>query len=279
VRLRALSPAEILDRLSSRYGLLTRGDPTALARQQTLRASMDWSWELCSAHERTMWARLAVFSGGFELDAVEGICCSDEELPPDDVLDVIASLVDRSVLGREEYGAHVRYRMLETIRQYGQDKLEEQGELDTWRRCHRDWYAGLAARAEADWISPRQVEWVARLRREHPNLRAALAFADPEQAAAGICIAIALEQYWLARGMMSEARHWLDRALAHPTATPVERARALRLDAWLAVLQSDTNDAARMLDEARLLADAAGDDEARAISSRHRACWRCSRGT
>jgi predicted ATPase/DNA-binding CsgD family transcriptional regulator len=265
VRLRALSPAEILDRLSSRYGLLTRGDPTAPARQQTLRASMDWSWELCSAHERTMWARLAVFSGGFELDAVEGIC-SDEELPPDDVLDVIASLVDRSVLGREEYGAHVRYRMLETIRQYGQDKLEEQGELDTWRRCHRDWYAGLAARAEADWISPRQVEWVARLRREHPNLRAALEFsvADPEQAAAGIRIAIALEQYWLARGTMSEARHWLDRALAHPTATPVERARALRLDAWLAVLQSDTNDAARMLDEARPLADAAGDDVARA---------------
>ena len=126
MRLRALSPEEILDRLSSRYGLLTRGDPTAPARQQTLRASMDWSYELCSVHERTMWARLAVFTGGFELDAVEGVC-SDEELPSDDVLDVVASLVDRSVLGREEYGSHVRYRMLETIRQYGQEKLEATG--------------------------------------------------------------------------------------------------------------------------------------------------------
>jgi len=252
VRLRALSPAEILDRLSSRYGLLTRGDPTAPARQQTLRASMDWSYELCSAQERTLWARLAVFTGGFELDAVEG-ACSDEQLPPDDVLDVVASLVDRSVLGREEYGSHVRYRMLETIRQYGQEKLEEQGELDTWRRRHRDWYADLAARAEADWIGPRQLEWAARLRREQSNLRAALEFsvAAPGEAAAGMRIASALEQLWVARGTLSEGRHWLDRALAHPTAAPVERARALRLDAWLAVLQSDTTEAARMLDEAR----------------------------
>ncbi len=188
-----------------------------------------------------MWARLAVFTGGFELDAVEGVC-SDEELPSDDVLDVVASLVDRSVLGREEYGSQVRYRMLETIRQYGQEKLEDQGEEDTWRRRHRDWYADLAARAEADWISPRQVEWVARLRREHANLRAALEFsvADPKEAGAAMRIASSLEHHWVARGTLSEARHWLDRALAHPVAAPVERARALRLDAWLAVLQSDT---------------------------------------
>jgi non-specific serine/threonine protein kinase len=266
VRLRALTPAEILGRLSSRYGLLTRGDPTAPARQQTLRASMDWSWELCSAQEQSLWARLAVFTGGFELDAVEGIC-SDEHLPPAAVLDLVASLVDRSVLGRgEECGSHVRYRMLETIRQYGQEKLEEQGELHTCRRRHRDWYAELAARAEGDWISPRQLEWAARLRREHPNLRAALEFsvADPKEAAAGMRIASALEQHWVAWGRMSEGRHWLGRALAHPTATAVERARALRLDAWLALLQSDTTEAARLLDEAKPLADAAGDDVSRA---------------
>ena len=265
VRLRALSPAEILDRLSNRYGLLTRGDPTAPARQQTLRASMDYSYELCSAQEQTLWTRLAVFNGGFELDAVEGVC-SDEQLPTDDVLDVVASLVDRSVLGREEYGSHARYRMLETIRQYGQEKLEKRGEVDTWRRRHRDWYAELAARAEGDWIGPRQLEWAARLRREQSNLRAALEFsaADQGEAAAGMRIASALEQLWVARGTLSEGRHWLDRTLAHPTDAPVERARALRLDAWLAVLQSDTNEAARMLDEARPLADAAGDDVARA---------------
>jgi hypothetical protein len=226
---------------------------------------MDYSFELCSAQERIVWARLDVFSGGFELDAVEGVC-SDEQLPPGEVLDVVASLVDRSVLGREEYGSHVRYRMLETIRQYGQEKLEEQGEVDIWRRRHRDWYAELAARAEGDLISPRQLEWASRLRREQPNFRAALelSVADPGEAAAGMRIASALDQEWVARGTLSEGCHWLARALAHPTAASVERARALRLDAWLAVLQSDSNEAARMLDEARPLADAAGDDVARA---------------
>jgi len=263
VRLRALSLAELLDRLSSRYGLLTRGDPTAPARQQTLRASMDYSYDLCAGQERILWARLAVFTGGFELDAVEGVC-SDEQLPTDQVLDVVATLVDRSVLTRDEYGSHVRYRMLETIRQYGQEKLAGQGELDTWRRRHRDWFAELAARAEGDWISSRQVEWAARLRREQPNLRAALEFsvADPDEAATGMRIASALEQLWVARGTLSEGRLWLDRALALPTEAPVERARALRLDAWFALLQGDTNEAVRMLDEARALADAAGDDVA-----------------
>ena len=99
------------------------------------------------------------------------------------------------------------YRMLETIRQYGQEKLGQQGEVDTWRRRHRDWYADLAARAEADWISPRQGEWVARLRREHANLRAALEFsvADPKEAAEAMRIASSLEHHWVARGTLSEA--------------------------------------------------------------------------
>ena len=267
VRLRALSPEEILDRLE-------RPLPAAHARRpDRARPPADAA--------RARWTGATSCARAHGADAVgparrcspaassstrsEGVC-SDEELPPDEVLDVVACLVDKSVLGREEYGSHVRYRMLETIRQYGQEKLGQQGEVDTWRRRHRDWYADLAARAEADWISPRQGEWVARLRREHPNLRAALEFsvADPKEAAVAMRIASSLEHHWVARGTLSEARHWLDRALAHPTAAPVERARALRLDAWLAVLQSDTNEGARMLDEARPLADAAGDDVARA---------------
>jgi predicted ATPase len=145
VRLRALSASQILDRLTDRYALLSAGSRSAPSRQQTLRACIDWSFELCSPAERMLWARLAVFAGGFELDAAEGIC-SDDQLPREAVFDLVAALVDKSILIREERDAHIRYRLLETIRQYGQEKLREGGELATWRRRHRDWYAELVAR-------------------------------------------------------------------------------------------------------------------------------------
>ena len=132
VRLRVLSPAEIVNRLDVRYGLLTGGDRAAPRRQQTLRASMDWSFDLCSPGEQLLWTRLAVFSGGFELDAVEGVCSDSELLHREAILDVVASLVDKSVLLREDAGTQIRYRMLETIRQYGRERLETCGDLDAW---------------------------------------------------------------------------------------------------------------------------------------------------
>jgi predicted ATPase/DNA-binding CsgD family transcriptional regulator len=255
VRLRVLSPAEIVNRLDLRYGLLTGGDRAAPRRQQTLRASMDWSFDLCSPREQLLWMRLVVFSGGFELDAIEGVCSDSELLHREDILDVVASLVDKSVLIREEVGTQIRYRMLETIRQYGRERLETCGDLDAWLRRHRDWYADLVARAAAEWISPHQPRWLDRLRRERANLRGALEFCVTQEAEApaGMRFAVALEHYWIATGALSEGRHWLSRAVAHTTGTDDERAAALRLYAWLGLLQNNFDDASQLLEAARRL--------------------------
>ena len=178
-RIRTLAPQQILDRLSDRFRLLSRGNRAAPERQQTLRACVDWSFDLCAKPERILWARASVFTGGFELDAVEGVC-ADEHLPEADLLELVAGLVDKSILTREDVGAShaeaARYRMLETIRDYGQDKLGEAGEDAVLRRRHRDWHQQLAARTRAEGVSDRSAYWMARLTREHPNLCAALEF-------------------------------------------------------------------------------------------------------
>ncbi|MGY4103987.1 ATP-binding protein, partial [Nocardia sp. R16R-3T] len=158
----------------------SRNAPT---RQQTLRWCIDWSYELCSPGEQRMWARLSVFAGGFELDAVEGVCGADLVDP----LDVLSSLVDKSIVIRDESDGVVRLRMLETIRDYGRHTLGESGEDQLIRRRHRDWFRQLALTAEAEWISDRQPYWMARLEREQPNLRDALEYClaeDTEDAAA-----------------------------------------------------------------------------------------------
>lgn len=263
VRLRSLSPAEIVERLDRRVELLTQGDRSAPARQHTLKASMDWTLEMCTPQERTLWGRLSTFNGGFELDAAEGVCWGSEGVPRERVLEVVAALVDKSLLVAEQAVSPVRYRMLETIRQYGQDLLTS-AQLADVRRLHRDWYARLAARAEHDWLSARQPAWLARLVREHANLQSALEFSvdDREEATIGLRMAVRLEQYWIVTGELAEGRHWLNRALAFGVGTDPEKARALRLNAWLALLQNDSEDATRLLKEAERLS--ADDDVARA---------------
>ncbi|MFE9322509.1 protein kinase [Nocardia sp. NPDC052278] len=228
-RLRALSPEQILARLTDRYALLTRGSRGAPSRQQTLRLCIDWSYSLCTSAEQQVWAQLSVFAGGFELDAAEQVCRND--LAAEDLLDVLTALVDKSILIREESDSVVRFRLLETVRDYGRDKLEEAGAYPHLRRRHGDWYRKLAEAAEADWFSPRQLDWIARLDREQPNLREALDFCLTDTQAgsdAALSFAAAMQLFWFARGQHGEARHWLDRALAvgPATATPA-RAKAL----------------------------------------------------
>jgi predicted ATPase len=144
---RVLSPQQILDRLSDRFALLSQGSRAGPARQRTLRACIDWSFELCGKPERTLWRRLSVFVGGFELDAVEGIC-ADEVLPTGDLLELVAGLVGKSVIQRDEGDhEHARYRLLETVRAFGQDKLAEAGEVAALRDRHRDWHQRLVAPA------------------------------------------------------------------------------------------------------------------------------------
>src|SRR6516225_201613 len=170
-RLPVLSPEQIDARLSDRLGLLTRGGRTRPARQQTLRASIEWSYELCTRAERLVWARCSVFAGGFELDAAEGVC-ADDRLAAGRVLDLLAALAGKSILTTGHLERVARYRLPEPLREFGQERLRESGEETTLRRRHRDWHEQLARRADTGWLSPRLAEWVARLFREHANVQA-----------------------------------------------------------------------------------------------------------
>lgn len=242
-RLRAMSVQQILDRLTDRYRLLTGGSRAAPSRQQTLRWSIDWSYELCTLQEQRTWERLTVFAHSFELDAAEAICDDD------DLLDVVASLVDKSVLIREEADGVVRYRLLDILREYGREKLEATGEYPTLSRRYRDWYERLVLRAEGDAISPRQLDWFDRLDREQPNLRAALQYclSAPAEFDAGRRIAEALYPFWFCRGYLNEGRLWLDRVLAvHSDADP-QRVRSLYMASVFAGLQGDLAEGARLL--------------------------------
>jgi predicted ATPase/DNA-binding CsgD family transcriptional regulator len=259
-RVRVLMPEQIVDRLTDRFAFLSRGSRAAPERQQTLRACVDWSFDLCTKPDRMLWARLSVFAGGFELDAVEGIC-ADERLPETDLLELVSGLVDKSILVRDDvrdsHGEAARYRMLETIRDYGHEKLCEAGEDIQLRRRHRDWHERLVARARAEWVSDRQEYWLARLACEHSNLRAAVEFCltEPGEAEAALRLAVALPAfYWTTRGLFGEGRQWLDRALAQVTAPTALRARALVVNSQLAFWPGDIDAGMRLLDEGEELA-------------------------
>lgn len=256
VRLRALSLTQILTRLTERYSLLTIGSRDAPARQQTLRSLIAWSYDLCTPDEQLLWARLSVFSGGIELDAAEGVC-SDELLPRDDIFELLASLVSKSILIREEHGPVVRYRLLETIRQYGVEQLRQIAEWRAWRLRHRRFYSDLIARTSANWVAAGRVEVINRLRRDHANIRAALDFCGGDQAEAtsGLQMASDLYFYWITRGHLSEGRHWLDVLLKLDSLPDESTVRGLHVAASLAVLQGDTAAAARLIDEGQASAE------------------------
>jgi non-specific serine/threonine protein kinase len=201
-RLPVLSVEQIESRLGDRLGqVLARGGRTRPARQQTLRASVEWSYELCSQAERLLWARLSVFAGGFELDAAEGIC-ADHRLAAGQVLELLAALAGKSVLTAAPGRGVARYRLPEILREYGQERLLESGEYTEMRRRHRDWHEQLTDRADTGWLSPQIADWTARLFREHANVAAAQDFcqAEPGEAEAGLRIAmhVWVFYYWIA---------------------------------------------------------------------------------
>ena len=159
VRLRVLSPEQILARLDDRFRLLTTGSRTALPRRRTLEAAIDWSFELCTPAEQRVWAAVSVFTAGFDLDAAEAVC-ADEEIAAEDVLDLIAGMVDKSIITRRNgtYGRTAWFRMLETVREYGQAKLAESGHAEGVRVRHAAYYVELVRRYWADGFSPQQLE-------------------------------------------------------------------------------------------------------------------------
>jgi non-specific serine/threonine protein kinase len=268
--MRALSVEQVLDRLEDRYRLLTSGNRVAMPRQQTLRGLMDWSFELLTPDEQQLWARLSVFVGSFELDAAERVCGDDTE-SSGFVPVLVAELVDKSILLIEEGPRadvagggepRVRYRLLETIRQYGQDRLQESGAEDELRRRHRDYYAEAVERSRGDLFSPEQVESYLQLRADHTNLRAALDYCAtaPGESLAGLRVAVALHHYWIMSGSFSEGRRWLQRLLAQATeAPPGDEAAALAVAGRLAVLQGDSDEGLSLLEKAHSLAESIGE--------------------
>ena len=225
-RVRALSLAEIVDSLHDRFRLLTGGSRTAVRRQQTLRASVDWSHALLTTPERALFRRLSVFLGGFDLDATQAVTAGGE-VHRYEVVDLLSLLVDKSLLVADNRTGRTRYRLLETVRQYALDKLSESGEADTVRARHRDYYTAVAVALEAPSVAghERRLNHAAI---EIDNLRAAFAWsrenADTDQA---LLLASSLQPLWRARGRFQEGAAWLDAALADHDADPGGVDRAL----------------------------------------------------
>nr|WP_240778043.1 LuxR C-terminal-related transcriptional regulator [Nonomuraea basaltis] len=261
VRLRALSPQQLLDRLDDRFRLLTAGSRAVLPRHQTLRALIDWSHALCSEEERQLWHRASVFAGSLDLEAAETVCSGDG-IAPEDVLDLVIGLVDKSVLIREDHPDGVRYRMLETLRQYGREHLSAAGQEVVLRQRHRAYYRDLAAHARAQVFGPSQAAWFNRLQLEHANLRSALdgCFATPADAGTGLCMATDLLYHWITSYYLAEGRGWLERGLAAVSEGGEVRGRALWAGSWLAVIQADIPAATAMLEESHRIGERLGDE-------------------
>ena len=261
-RVRMLSVDQIAAGLSDRFHLLTRGARTALPRHQTLRASVDWSHELLSDDERTLFRRLCVFAGGFTLDAVEEVCSGDG-LERVAILDLLSSLVDKSLVLAEEHGPAVRYRLLETIRQYGAERLVAAAEQEALRDRHCDAYLALAELAAPELAGRR--EWLDVLDTEAANLDAALDWAVQTDANGALRLCAAVSHWWLLRGLYGAAGRGFDRALAagDPTASPL-RAQVLGAHGYLLLLGGKYEAAIEIAQQALAIAEEVDNQSAQA---------------
>jgi non-specific serine/threonine protein kinase len=258
-RLSTLSIEQVARRLDDRFRLLTGGSRSALPHQQTLRATLDWSHALLREPERVLFRRLAVFAGGWTLEAAEAVCAG-EGIEQEDVLDLLNGLVQRSLVRVEEGGGEPRYGLLETVREYGRERLEECQEAANVRDRHLEWCVALAEAAEPELTGPEQVRWLERLEVEHDNLRAALGWArERGKAELGLRLAGALWRFWDRHGHMSEGRGWLDGALAGGDGTTAARAKALRGAGSLVMWQGEYKRAAALHEEALALRRELGD--------------------
>ncbi|MEP7356631.1 MAG: LuxR C-terminal-related transcriptional regulator, partial [Anaerolineales bacterium] len=257
-RINVLSAASLAERLDDAFRLLTGGSRTALPRQQTLRAMIDWSYELLSEPERQLFQRLAVFAGGCTLAAAEAVCAdagrlSEQPLPDpllagagsgipqiggSEILDLLATLVSKSmVIAERQAGDETRYRLLETMRQYAREKLHPASDREPLRARHLQFFLRLAQTAEPQLRGPAQIAWLDRLETDLDNVRAALDYSQasraPGAAETGLRLAVTLSAFWNIRGRRREAYAWLEAALARPDipARSLVRAEALRVAA------------------------------------------------
>jgi len=260
-RVGVLTVETIAERLHDRFRLLTGGSRTALPRQQTLRALIDWSYDLLGAAEKTLFARLSVFAGGWSLPAAEAVC-TDDDLAPEDVLDLLTGLANKSLVVPDGNGA--RYRMLETIRDYARDRLQERGESVAVRVRHCNYFVKFAEDAEphleggAD-----QPAWLERLDVEHDDLRAALGWSleEPEGAEGDLRLTGALYRFWAHRGHAQEGLQWCEAALTRAAGRPctLARLKALHASGTLAWRLGDITGARTLLEQALAMSRELGD--------------------
>jgi predicted ATPase len=267
-RIKLFSPEQIASRLDDRFQLLASGSRTALPRQQTLRAAIDWSYSLLSDAERILFRRLAVFAGGWTFEAVEAVC-SGEGLGALDVLELLGHLVDKSLVTTNARGDETRYRMLETLREYAFDKLRDAGETESVRSQHRNYFRAFADLADSQ-PPAEKVPWQNRLELEHDNLRAALRWAlEQNEGEQALALCNALSGFWMARGYWTESRMWNGQAIAASrqlqATTPISEAHrvlyGIALDECgsLAVWQGDYVTAREQLNEALAIKHEFGD--------------------
>jgi predicted ATPase/DNA-binding CsgD family transcriptional regulator len=258
-RVKALPVQDIAARLDHSLRLLTFGNRVAPFRHQSLHAALDWSFALLSDPERALFTRLAVFRGGFSLAAAETVCADAESgsadapvvLRGNDILDLLANLIDKSLVvreHREDQGGRGRYRLLEVIRQFAKDRLLESGVEGAIRRRHLTYFLGLAEEAGSELRGPQQVEWLNRLERDYDNLRAAgqWAQAEPGHEEEGMRLVAALMWFWRLRGHPGEARRWSDAALVKANRSGSHspaRAGALACSSFMAWYQGDLESA------------------------------------
>ncbi len=261
-RVRSLSVEEIDSKLDNRFRLLTGGSRTSLPRQQTLRALIDWSYTLLSVPEQTLLSRMSVFAGGWTLEAVEQVC-SGGDLESMDVLDLLMALVDKSLVSYDDLRGQSRYRLLETVRQYARDRLMENAEGSTYRGRQRDYYLTMAEEIRPKLSGLDQSLWLDWLEIEHDNLRQSFTVCeeDPDGAAMGLRLAIALGSFWIVRDYLSEGRGYCMTFLARErNAAPTpERATALVVAGNLTYCQGDLKAAQELYEEALAVREQLGD--------------------
>ena len=255
-RTKVLSVEQVADRLDDTFKLLSAGGRTAVPRHRTLHATMDWSHELLPEEERALFRRLSVFAGGFTLEAIE-LVCGGEGLEQDEVLELLSHLVDKSLVMMREEGGEARYRLLETVRQYGWEKLSESGEERRVRERHAGHYLALAEEAELELKAEGQVAWLERLEREHDNLRAGMRWLlERGESEKATRLGWALWLFWWIRGHFAEGRRSMERVLSAEGSASMPasaRARALYVEGTMACGQGDTRSAEPQLEESAAL--------------------------
>jgi tetratricopeptide (TPR) repeat protein len=263
-----LPPKAILTRLANRLKLLNGGAKDLPARQRTLRGAIEWSHDLLDEGERTLFARLAVFSGGRTLEAIETVCDAEGDLPMA-AFDGVSSLLDKSLLTRDEGPQEEpKFVMLETIHEYAREKLKESGEAEVTKRLHAEYFLSFAEEAEPELVGAEQIEWMDRLEAEHDNFRTALSWSvEAGEVESVLRMAGSLSLFWSVRGYSSEGRGWCEEALARDAAheSPM-RAKVLLGLGIMAWRQSDYDGAEQSLGESLALYRGSGDGKGEAIS-------------